>query len=71
MNPEPRINNVEDVKSDAATMGTLPSADKQVNQLDNLPRKHKIYNENYDSDYDEIEDNYVAIITDDHNFRDV
>ena len=34
--PEPRVNNVEDITSEAATIGTSLTVDEQVNQIDNM-----------------------------------
>ena len=68
--PKAKINNVEDVHSEAATVGTSIS-DEQVNQLDNMLGKHNINDANYYSDYDDLEDNCVAVILHDHKFREV
>ena len=65
MQPKARVNNVEDAQSGAATVGTSPSVDIQVNQIDNMLKQHKTYDPNYDSKYDETEDNCVAVIASD------
>ena len=36
-----------------------------------MQSKNNIYDANYDSDYDDLENNCVAVITHDHKFREV
>ena len=44
-------------------MGTSATAAKQVNNIDRLLQKQGIYDANYDSDYDDYDDNCVATIS--------
>ena len=61
--PKPRVNNVDDSVSEAATVGTSATAAEQVNNIDKLLQKQDIYDANYDSDYDDYDDNCVATIS--------
>ena len=61
--PKPRVNNVDDFVSEAATVGTSPTAAEQVNNIDRLLQKQGFYDANYDSDYDDFDDNCVATIS--------
>ena len=65
MKPKPRVNYVEDISSEVATIGTNTTIDEQVNQIDNMLKKHNIYGATYYSYFDELEDNCVAVITND------
>ena len=47
--PKPRVNNVDDAISEAATVGTSATAGEQVNQIEKMFKKHSIYDANYDS----------------------
>ena len=58
--PKPRVNNVKDSVSEAATVGTSATLAEQVNNIDRLHQKQSIYDANYDSDYDDYDDNCVA-----------
>ena len=58
--PKPRVNNVDDSTSEAATVGTSATAAEQVNHIDRLLQKQGIYDANYDSDYDDYDNNCVA-----------
>ena len=58
--PRPKVNNVDDSISEAATVGTSATVGEQVNYIDRLLQKHSIYDANYDSDYDDYDDNCVA-----------
>ena len=69
--PKPRVNNLDDTSSEAATIGTSATKGEQVNQIDAMMQKHSIYDAIYDFDYDEFDDNCVAIISDSDNFREV
>ena len=60
--PRPKVNNVDDSISEAATVGTSATVGEQVNHIDRLLQKQGIYDANYDSDYDDYDDNCVAII---------
>ena len=71
MKPKRRDNNVEDVQSEAARAGTSTSVDEKINETDNMLKNHNVYDANYDSDYDDVEDNYAAVITDDHSLREL
>ena len=44
-------------------MGTSATVGKQVNHIDRLLQKQSIYDANYDSDYDDYDDNCVATIS--------
>ena len=61
--PKPRMNNVDDSISEAATVGVSATAAKQVNNIDRLLQKQGIYDANYESDYDNYDDNCVATIS--------
>ena len=61
--PKPPVNNVDDSVSEAATVGTSATAAEQVNNIDRLLQEQAIYDENYDSDYDDYDDNCVATIS--------
>ena len=71
MNAKPRVNNVEDTISEAATIGTSATAGEQVNQIETTFQRHHIYDANYNSDYDEVDDNCVAVISDGGNIREL
>ena len=62
-NPKPRVNNVDDSVSEAATVGTSTTAAEQVNNIDRLLKQQTTYDANYDSDYDDYSDNCVATIS--------
>ena len=70
MEPKPSFNNVEDTTSEAAQVDTS-AAEEQENQIETMFQKHSLYDANYDSDYDEIVDNCVAIISDSDIIREV
>ena len=61
--PKPRVNNVDDSISEAATVGTSATVGEQVNHIDRLFQKQSIYDANYDLDYDDYNDNCVATIS--------
>ena len=44
-------------------MGTSASVGEQVYHIDGLFQKQRIYDVNYDSDYDDFDDNCVATIS--------
>ena len=52
-------------------MGTSATVGEQVNLIDRLLQKHSIYDANYDSDYDDFDDNCVATISTNENIREV
>ena len=60
---KPRVNNVDDSVSEAATVGTSTTAAEQVNNIDRLLKQQSIYDVNYDSYYDDYNDNCVATIS--------
>ena len=60
--PKPSFNNVDVSVSESATVGTSATALEQVNNIDRLLQYHSIYDANYDSDYDDYNDNCVATI---------
>ena len=60
-NTQPRLYQMEDSPSDAATVGT--TNDDLVNQIDSMLRQSNMYDaNNYDSDLDELEDICVALV---------
>ena len=61
--PKPRVSNVDDSVSEAAAVGTSATAAEQVNNIDRLLQQQSIYDANYDSDYDDYNDNCVATIS--------
>ena len=61
--PKPRVNYVDDSVSEAATVGTSATAADQVNNINRLLQQQNIYDANYDSDYDDYDDNCVAAIS--------
>ena len=61
--PKPRVNYVDDSVSEAATVGTSTTAAEQVNNIRKLLQQKSIYDANYDSDYDDYNDNCVAAIS--------
>ena len=71
--PKPSVNNVDDaswhILAKTATIGTFPTVEEQVNQIDAMMQKHSIYDANYDSDYDYFEDNCVTIVSDSDSIR--
>ena len=69
--PRPKINNVEDSLSEGATMSTSATVGEQVNHIDRLLQKQGIYDANYDSDYDDYDDNCVAKISINSDTREV
>ena len=69
--PKPRVNNVDDSVSEAATVGTSATAAEQVNNIDRLLQKQGFYDANYDSDYDDNDDNCVATISIKSDIREV
>ena len=69
--PKPRVNNVYNSISEAATVGTSTTAAEQVNHIDRLLQKQGIYDANYDSDYDDYDDNCVAMISINNDIREV
>ena len=69
MKPKPRVNNVDDISSEAATIGTFAAMEEQGNQIDAMMQRHSIYDSNDDSNYDDIEDNCVAVISDSDSIR--
>ena len=71
MKPKHRVNNIDDTSSEAADFGTSATVGEQVNQIDAMMSKNSIYDANYDSDYDNFDDNCVAFITDSDSIREV
>ena len=61
--PKPRVNYVDDSVSEAATVGTSATAAEQINNISRLLQQKSIYDANYDSDYDDYDDNSVAAIS--------
>ena len=53
---KPRVNNVDDSVSKAATVGTSATAAKQLENIDRLLQQQSTYDANYDSDYDDYND---------------
>ena len=54
--------NVDDSVSELATVSTSAIVLEQINNIDRLLQYHSIYAANYDSDYDDYNDNCVATI---------
>ena len=71
MKPKPRVNNVDDTSSQAAATGTSATVAEQVNKIETMMQKHSIYDANYDSDYDEFDDNRVGVISDSDSIREL
>ena len=71
LNQKRRVNNVDDISSEAATIGKRATAEEQMNQTDSLIQQHNIYDANYDLDYDNFDDNCVAVISDTDSLRNV
>ena len=71
MKPKPRVNNVDDKYSQAATIGTSATVGEQVDQIEAMMQKYSIYDANYESVYDDFDDNCVALISDSDNIREV
>ena len=69
--PKPRVNYVDDSISEAATVGTSATAADQVNNINKILLQQSIYDANYDSDYDDFDDNCVAAISIQNNIREV
>ena len=69
--PKPRVNYIDDSVSEAATVGTSTTAADQVNNINRLLQQQNIYDANYDSDYDDYDDNCVAAISIQNNAREV
>ena len=69
--PKPRVNYVDDSVSEAATVGTSATAAYQVNSINRLLQQQSIYDANYDSDYDDYDDNCVAAISIQNDVREV
>ena len=63
LKPKPRVNNVDDTISEAATVCISACVEEQVNHFDRLLQKHSFYDANYDSDYDDFYGNCVATIS--------
>ena len=61
--PGSRVNYVDDSISEAATVGTTTSVTEQVNNISKFLQQKSIYDANYDSDYDDYDDNCVAAIS--------
>ena len=71
MRPKPRLNNVDDASSEAATIGTSATVEEQVNQIDAKIQKLSIYDANFDSYYPDFDNNWVAVMSDSDNLREV
>ena len=69
--PRSRVNYVDDSISEAATVGTTTSVTEQVNNISKLLQQKSIYDANYDSDYDDYDDNCVAAISYNTDTREV
>ena len=69
--PKPWVNNVDDLSSEVANIGTSAMAAEKVIQIETIMQKHSIYDANYDSDYDDFDDNCVAVISDGNSIREV
>ena len=69
--PKPRVNYVDDSVSEAATVGTSATAADQVNNINRHQQQQSFYDANYDSDYDDYDDNCVAAISIQTDVREV
>ena len=69
--PKPRVNNVDDSISEAATVGTSATVGEQVNHIDRLFQKQSTYDASYDSDYYDYYDNCIATISINNDTREV
>ena len=69
--PKPRVNYVDDSVSEAATVGKSATAAEQVNNINRILQQQSIYDANYDSDYDDYDDNCVAAISIQNDAREV
>ena len=69
--PRPKVNNVEDSISEAATVGTSATVGEQVDHIDRLLQKQSIYDANYDSNNDDSDDNCVSTISINSDTREV
>ena len=69
--PKPRVNNVDDSISVAATVGFSATVGEQVNHIGRLLQKQSIYDAYYDSDYDDYDDNCVATISINNDTREL
>ena len=69
--PKPRVNNVDDSTSEAATVGTSATVGEHVNHIDRLLQKQSIYDAKNDSDYADYNDNCVATISINNDTREV
>ena len=63
--------NVDDASSEAATVGISATVEEHLNQIDSMVRQRNIYNAKYDSDYDDVDDNCLAVISESNNLREV
>ena len=57
MQTKPGVKIVDDTISEAATIGTSDLTEEQVNQIETMFQTHSFYDANYNSDYDEFDDN--------------
>ena len=69
--PMPKVNNVKDSISEAATVGTSATVGEHVNHIDRLLHKQGIYDANYYSNFDDYDDNCVATISINSDTREV
>ena len=63
------VNKVWCARSEAALVVISPSVDDQFNQIDDIKKQHNNPDANYDSNYNQSEDNCVAVISDNRNLR--
>ena len=71
MKPKQQASNIDDISSQAATIGTSAAVGEEVIHIEILMQKHSTYDANYDPDYDIFDDNCVAVISDSNNIREV
>ena len=67
---KPRVNNVDDTSSEVATVGTSATVGEKK-QIETLIQRHSFQDANYDFDYEDFNDNCVAIISNRDNIREV
>ena len=60
---------VDDTISKAATIGASATVGKQMNQIKDMVQRHSIYDANYDSDSDDVDDNCVSVTSDNDNIK--
>ena len=52
-------------------VGTSATAKEQLNQIDSMLKQQNVHDSNYDSDYGDLDENCVAVISDSDSLREV